>query len=346
MRLDWRGAAPNERAEREDQGLGAWLRRAASLARGAEREATTDGAGPTPGPSGATLDEVRARAVRYPLGSGQAEELALFAGLKPALRQLLRREDARRQAEVFRARGLAADVYEIPAGLLQGDEGGWVLLLVAATQTTLVRMAQAERARDCARLGALLGFPRCCVDAFVSCPAPRDEQTLAARAARRTAGVGSPLLDALHFGVFHYVSWTPCHFRCRASLAYAEEVDTLLAPHRSFLDELHPALARHRLLLSPAVQLSLEATPCVGGWAIAKVDPTLRWAHPDVVLSASDERDTALALEVCRRASTLSVEPDGALLLDGRRWRKGLFVPFGETPRTAPRRPRVGSPEP
>ena len=129
-------------------------------------------------------------------------------------------------------------------------------------------------------------------------------------------------------------------------LTGAEEVDTLLAPHRSFLDELHPALARHRLLLSPAVQLSLEATPCVGGWAIAKVDPTLRWAHPDVVLSASDERDTALALEVCRRASTLSVEPDGALLLDGRRWRKGLFVPFGETPRTAPRRPRVGSPEP
>ena len=93
---------------------------------------------------------------------------------------------------------------------------------------------QEQAVRLSARLGRLLGYPDCCVDAFAELGTLRTN----ARAIRASAGRSErfePRLNNLNLNVFHHVSWFPCRYDCPASLAKAERLDGLIeggAPER------------------------------------------------------------------------------------------------------------------
>lgn len=82
---------------------------------------------------------------------------------------------------------------------------------------------QAEWAGLTGRLGVLLGYPRCCVDAFVREGASSDNAALVASAARASKRFDA-LLDNTVMGAFHVLSWAPCRYDCEASARWARDV--------------------------------------------------------------------------------------------------------------------------
>lgn len=284
------------------------------------------------------LREVRTRALKYPLGSGQAEEAALFARIKPAVRQHLDPEQLAVKKEYFEKRGFVTEVFhrDVHGDMMQhGGQGIWILF-VARDGATLRELLAAEATPDgfvsdqqTRDLGGLLGFPPCCIEAFIACKSPRDDFALGARALAHTEGPGLAWLNMLSFSIFHLISWTPCSFRCPSSAAYAERLVALLRPTMGpFLREIHAALGSARIFLSPDVQLSAQVEPCEGGWRLRKVWPAMLHAHHSMTLEPPDERNTARALFEARMASTLQVRGED-LWLDGEPWvKRALFLPF------------------
>lgn len=276
------------------------------------------------------LDEIRSRPLRYPLGSGEAEEVALLARLKPMIRQRLSPERARERREFYRQRGLATDEIPLP-GLPE------LTLLIAGWNAP-----QVEEAADCERdmygersteeriltLGRLLGYPRCCVEGFLEVPGDRENEGLLRAATRRTEGPGDPWLNVLDLHVFHLISWTPCSFRCELSGRYAARVAGLLRPHfRPFLLNIHRALAHARLYLHDRVQISLEGELRPDGYWPLHALPTARDRSPSSVLDPAAEQDAAHALHAVRNARCIQSQGD-LILLDGEPWAPGFLATF------------------
>ncbi len=174
------------------------------------------------------------------------EWLALLAGVKPALRLLRDARRAQAEAAAARRRGFAIEVVAL---------GARAIVYVARTPAAAraVRDAeaaalpgQAPRARfDPApheALGALLGFPPCCVVAFVARIArgadvaadggrAHEDWIAATEAAARSAALDA---RANVFERDHLPGWLshePCRFDCPASLAYADRVIAVARAH-------------------------------------------------------------------------------------------------------------------
>ncbi|MCC6554565.1 MAG: hypothetical protein IT372_16420 [Polyangiaceae bacterium] len=283
-------------------------------------------------PDPSLLSEIRARPISYPLGSGEAEEVALLGGIKPMIRQRLPAPQARARSVHYRRRGLFTE--EIPLPPREGREPS-CLLLVAWSQDRLQEAAACEREilgrrttieinRD---LGRLLGYPRCCTDAFVSLDEPDQDEALSATAAR-TRGAGSALLNALDLHVFHFIPWCPCTFTCAYSLRYASRLEDLVRPHFSrFLRLIRGALSGARIYLHDEVQLSLEGEAQGGAFWPTRVAPTARDRHPAAALSPEAEADAARALHDARSAQRIE-QAGGVLLLDGVPWAPGFLARF------------------
>ena len=86
---------------------------------------------------------------------------------------------------------------------------------------------QEQAVRISARLGTLLGYPPCCVDAYAGLGTLRANATPVCAAAGRSERFES-LLNNLNLSIFHYVSWFPCRYDCAASLDWARRLDALL----------------------------------------------------------------------------------------------------------------------
>ena len=152
-------------------------------------------------------DVARARAaaaerpIPYPLGSGQAEEVALAGGLRPLVRQLL---DAP-SLESARARferagfltGVAPRVYgptrngwdHTSESLSPDAPGARRALFVGRDRDRIAQAIEADLAKTDEgdrELGRLLGYPRCCVDAFVATSRHRLNTDLHAATIERT----------------------------------------------------------------------------------------------------------------------------------------------------------------
>jgi hypothetical protein len=191
-------------------------------------------------------EQVAARRIDYPLGSGQAEEIALLAGLKPMIRQQLDPSHAAAMRGRFEKLGLATHA-----------EGP--LVYVGRDPAALREAARAEVARDVRTAGRLLGYPPCCVEAFADDPR-RANAELVARALAATRGRPNPRLDCLDLAVFHYVSWMPCAFDCAPSGAYADRTAAKIAErHPAFVAAIDRALAVRRILILDEVQISTES---------------------------------------------------------------------------------------
>ena len=170
-------------------------------------------------------------------GRPALEWLAVRSGLKPACRYLIRPEDVTRIAERARVDGLVARVTDakrfVESFCGEGARHGMTTLVHvgaseraadAAADTELAMMAACHRGERVApeqvrALGAALGYPFCCVEAFIPI---RDLSTTAIRfhALQRTQGrVDALLNDTIEERAL--VSHAVCRYDCAPSLRYA-----------------------------------------------------------------------------------------------------------------------------
>jgi len=284
---------------------------------------------------------VAARPIDYPYGSGQAEEVALAAGLKPIIRQYLPLADVAAARARFEAQGYLTRVGD---GRMNDKRFAGSVLHVGRDPRALDASLALDTEGDDneAFLGQLLGYPECCVDAFLELRAPRRNLQLLALALQRSKGLAAPRLNIMDLGVFHYISWVPCALDCAASLRYADAVAEHVrqlhgrladqqnatqgprrrpcAPgcrHDRFVDAIDVALAAHRLVLFEDVQISLTGSWQAGELVLAEVWPTARDRHPGAVLEEPAAEATARLLALLRQAQRISVV-DRTLFVDGR----------------------------
>ena len=121
----------------------------------------------------------------------------------------------------------------------------------------LDRMSSDSSGPDGAReLGALLGYPACCVDAFASLKR-RWPNRIPLRVAAQRSRTFNPRLNSAALDRFAWIAWFPCAFDCDASQEIADAaavalrrrdgalvdgIDRLLGMPRVVIDDLHQAV--------------------------------------------------------------------------------------------------------
>lgn len=297
--------------------------------------------------------EATARPILYPLGSGQAEEIALAAGLRPMIRQLLDAPSLDQARARFERIGfktsVAPRIYgptrdgwdDTPEELAAEDKGARRALFVGRDRGAIEEAIACDLAKtdegDHA-LGRLLGYPKCCVDAFVATSRHRLNTDLYAAAAQRTGPSPKPRLNGLDFAVFHFISWSPCAFDCALSSAYADAVAARIAPRwPAFLAKIDDALDAHRLVVLDEVQLSLRGDFDGSRLVIREVWPSAKDRHPTVDLDLDALEAVARLLAIVRKSKAIEITSDG-LAADGRAvpgTARAMIVRFGGTLRAA-----------
>jgi hypothetical protein len=171
------------------------------------------------------------------------EWLAVRTGLKPSSRHVASSAFVDRLVEEARSSGLRVVAHVADAfvsGFCEGNAGTNTIVYAARTEAALDAVVQAERAmiETCNRgerataaqvsaLGTALGYPRCCIDAFIPI---RDLSNAEIRfhAVRRTPGRASWLLNEAIDGRV-LVSYALCRCDCAASMRYGRALLEQLA---------------------------------------------------------------------------------------------------------------------
>ena len=238
------------------------------------------------------------------------EWLALRAGLKPVIRLTAEIGEAdaiaeryrERGAEVVRALGAVglarrrqAVVY-VALDRRRAEEAREIEAPILQPGGHLARDVEAVHVRA---LGACLGYPRCCVEAFAARLARTPLERRAGDAsdaylAARQAHVPrpNPWLNDLLLGLgVRVVTFSPCRYDCEAAGCLAAAVMELVARHHG-----------------PAVRPLEEwlRRPVVVGWyggrALAELDGTrrlvVRAAPPTAASAVADGADATLAADV------------------------------------------------
>ncbi len=273
-----------------------------------------------------------ARVIAYPFGSGQGDEIAFRSGLKPMFRELLSVSAIDAAQARFEGAGFVTEV----AAKIYGDtKDGWDDPVAGIDE----RHADARRAlfvgRDAGalkaaaaldqektdeadrELGKLLGYPRCCVDAFLSGSRHRKAPELHRAALERTEGLAAARLNTFDLAVFHYVPWYPCELRCALSLRYADALAKVIAGRApDFVTAIDRALGMHRLMLTDDLQLSIEGTRRGSSIDVVRTVPTAQHRHPRAHLDPDEAELIARLLAWLTTASSIEVQA-GALVADG-----------------------------
>ncbi len=299
--------------------------------------------------------QVDARPIDYALGSGESDEVALYAGIKPLLRQVLPLDRIAATRARFEALGLAAAEAQHRVDL--ASTAGRVLFVGRDPARVREAVACEEAPDHDLELARLLGYPRCCAEAYLEVPPPRENMAMFARAIGTTPGTFEPRLNCVDLSVFHYVSWLPCSFSCALSLAYADTVATHIAlrhgqflgksergargatastcppgcRHETFVAAIDTALAAHRLVLHEDVQISMTGRFEGHRIAVEKVWPTARDRHPDARLSAAAREAVARLVVLVANGHALSLDR-GVLSVASQpvlRADAAMLLPFG-----------------
>jgi hypothetical protein len=294
---------------------------------------------------------VDARPIPYALGSGEGDEVALYAGIKPLVRQVLPEVQVAAVRVRWKALGLA--VAEAKRCVDTPSTLGRVLYVgrdAARAREAAACESSFEHDRE---LGQLLGYPRCCVDAYMALRTPQRNIDAFANALASTRGRFAPRLNTLDLAVFHYVSWLPCSFSCERSCAFADAVADHIAKrharalgaarqaarstcppgcrHERFVQAIDDALAAHRLVVHEEVQVSIAGAFDGHGVRVDRCWPTARDRHPDARLVGAAREATLRLTALVSAAGRVAVER-GVLLVDGARVLTApdaLLVPFG-----------------
>lgn len=297
--------------------------------------------------------EASARPLAYALGSGEADEVALFAGLKPLLRQVLPSAELAGARARFERLGLAQGEATHRVSLPSTD--GTVLFVGRDEQRVREALECEASAEHDLELGRLLGYPRCCVEAYLQLSPPRHNVDAFHRAfaASRTF---APRLNCLDLSTFHFVSWLPCAFDCPTSRGYADAVANHIAArhgqflggarsaapplcppgcrHERFVAGVDEALAAHRLLAFEEVQVSIAGALEEGGLRVERAWPSARDRHPLAPLNEEAHEASARLAALVAGSSRVEVRErtlfaDGAPIFQAT---AAQLFPFGAAP--------------
>jgi hypothetical protein len=205
------------------------------------------------------------------------ERLAVKAGVKPALRIRLYQWEAPYEVGLWLREGFAVTAVETDAGA----DGARTYVMVARTRAHVDALADAElrqflpmpaqldALREC---GELLGYPPCCVEAFVrstELEEGRDAELDSRRCNfHRLDAAWVPLADARLNTLRQHeslglISFDPCSFACPAALAAAEGIaEVVEAAHPGYVELLRGSFAINHD--DDRVALELEPGPAGG----------------------------------------------------------------------------------
>jgi hypothetical protein len=267
---------------------------------------------------------------------------AFRAGVKPVVFLTVPPEDVERTLSFFgdahcerrhrRVRVEAQDRWTD-----QREEGEPRVELYIARDAGLARQAahlqaEVDPTRAARELGALVGYPACCVDAF----ARQDDRAnnshnryhSQARTLAPDASTQAPWpweLNNLHTMI---VPFYPCSYRCERALAWARAALAEMARvYPAFEEELRAALARPVLYFDHEHQLVLDGE-CAGGRVAYRGVAVPRPSSPQLsALAAAVGRGDGLSFD----DRYLRVERDGEVILRLERTDPalGFIAPFG-----------------
>lgn len=252
----------------------------------------------------ASWGSVEAVALVGAAAAGVDRELARLGadGKRACLKEGVPVADAAGLVEAYRAMGLAAEVLE-HHGLdaagnahLPGDR--LAVVAVAADEATLRAVLAWQRRGDVAAMGAVMGYPRCCAEAFAAQPGRGDNVENERWTQRR--GAGEPLAPPLNrLAGLRLVSHHPCTPACFPSRLQAEAA-------LSIVEACDPAAARRvRAALGRGVLfLDHRRAAAVAG----------RFEADELLVEAFEPHRGAEAAFGAEPPAALRVEPSGVRL--------------------------------
>jgi hypothetical protein len=252
------------------------------------------------------------------------EWTALQAELKPAVRMTMPEPRAHALAARMRPRGVACAIgptnKEGEVALYVARDPGRVAALVAAERRTLDAADDAAaRIAGHAALGALLGYPSCCVDAFVERARTFDgpasplrsahEDVVQARAALTSTARPRAELNSLFWPYRrHLITFYPCAFDCARALRYATALARELAKRApDATAELLRALACTVLLDEDGARVvaasdgRISLPPCGSGATARAIDEALAARLAQRQLDGEARPSGLLAIEFVSR---------------------------------------------
>ena len=164
-------------------------------------------------------------------GCERVEEVAFSHGLKPVLYLEVPFEEiahARRRWEEYSLSIIDPRESAVAPGI---DTS--VAHLFAGHQATHVNQAAAvyrngDPTLEAVKMGQLMGYPRCCVNAFFCQRGSGRDADNVVQVARRSTSVGHPLL---HWGIVRLTPFYPCRFDCPEAIDFAgAALDVLVDP--------------------------------------------------------------------------------------------------------------------
>jgi hypothetical protein len=261
-----------------------------------------------------------------PLASLDPEIELVASGAKPAcLKESVPAGEVDDLLRAYRLMGLTAGVADFhawdPSGLHR-EGAALALVAVAADAPTLARVLEAQRAHakgggaaPIEAMGALMGYPACCVRAFAAQESRRDNAENERLTFRRGPGEGLP--PELHrLGRFALVGHHPCTPSCAPSSRLAEAILACVAA----LDAATAELLRARLA-TPVLLVDLSRRAEVEGRWVGDELVVDRFTPLDGAVFPVEGRDvarivvsrTAVGL-VLRGGARIEVEADRPLL--------------------------------
>ncbi len=205
---------------------------------------------------------------------GRVHLLSVAEGLRPAGRAAVSPENLSDQVALIREAGLEHEVVDVPPCDTDHARPGEIHVFFARTLEQARRVAAIERAFVSAErgpspygtaafaweMGRALGYPECCIEAFVSAGPRATTHDLLRRAHARSRAF-SWLLNCLNpASPFPLIPHLPCRFDCEASIVLARAVHGLL-------DRLFPGLAgtARALLRRPCLLLGPDRAVALSG---------------------------------------------------------------------------------
>jgi len=132
----------------------------------------------------------------------------------------------------------------------------------AALAERAARLWDDGSSRNAVAIGELMGYPACCVAAFVALGERGNNAALTYVTAARSRALGAPFHAVLNSPVRHVIPCTPCTFGCARAIAWAERV--LAALPENVAKTLYRALARPVIYLDEARAVALEGARVEG----------------------------------------------------------------------------------
>ncbi len=247
-----------------------------------------------------------------PEASLECEEVAFAMGLKPVLYLVV----AAHAVERVRAR--YGELVTREDRLRSGGQSGErtygvgeavVHVFVGARANEAAELWAGDSSRNVEALGALMGYPHCCVRAFAAMVSRRINAAFPFVTAARTRALGGTFHPLLDVTTSRLVPFVPCTYSCPRAIEWAERVAAAASVTRR---------ARTVVYFDEARAVALDRASLDGD--------TLSYEGPRWATEPNDRLQRAFGAVFAERGTV--VARDGALTVNGVAFSRGVILPF------------------